>query len=140
MRAAGGATVTVNEHEAVALLPAVAVQRTFVVPTGNVPPDAGAQLTLTGATPPVAVGVVKATETAAPLVELAETSAGHVRLGDEGVTGGVGEVGVDESLHPVTMIAATSATTRTACRARDDTFLLEIGSAIMGQPTILSIA
>ena len=97
-------TVTPNVHEAVRLRPSVAVQRTSVVPTGNVPPDGGVHSTESGDWPPVALGNVY--DTAAPVVAVVfvVTGAGHVSAGGSvcgttttgggGVGGGVGAVGV----------------------------------------------
>src|ERR1043166_4474561 len=50
-------STTVTPKVFVTLAPdaSVAVQLTVVVPTGNAEPDAGEQLTVTGATPPLAV-------------------------------------------------------------------------------------
>jgi hypothetical protein len=63
-------TVTVNEACAVLPRVSVAVQFTVVVPSGNVDPDAGVQLTGRGpSTRSVAVGLVY--ETAAPLAPVA---------------------------------------------------------------------
>jgi hypothetical protein len=63
-------TVTVNEQLAdwfgAAL---VAVQPTYVVPTGNSAPDAGTQLVLMGGVPPEAVGPCHVTVTGWPLEE-----------------------------------------------------------------------
>jgi hypothetical protein len=54
----GTLTFTENPHVAVRLWASVAVQVTLVLPGANDDPDGGAQATVTGVDPPVAVGLV----------------------------------------------------------------------------------
>src|SRR5262245_33101979 len=86
-------TVTENEHWAFRCWLSVAEQVTFDVPTGNSPPDATEHCCVTGAAPPVIVGVgyVMAAGTASTS---AVWLAGQVIAG-EAVGGGLlGPVGV----------------------------------------------
>jgi hypothetical protein len=130
-----------KEHEALSPLAAVAVHVTVVAPTGNIVPVAGSQLTVTGATPPDAAVMVNETATGDPFPELAVTSAGQVRRGaDDGLPddGGVGEVGVDESLHiAAAATTMTAAAKRRARRKAVEILLEEVWSAAMSQPSIL---
>jgi hypothetical protein len=102
-------TVTPKLHEAVRFRPSVAVQRTSVVPTGNVPPDGGVHSTDVGDCPPVALGTEYDTVAPAAAVVLVVTGDGQLSAGGStggvtttgvgGVGGGVGAVGV--VLHPI---------------------------------------
>lgn len=111
----GGVTVTENEHDPVWVSDAVAVHCTVVVATLNGDPDAGVQLSVTGATPPVAVGTVYVTGTGPPLGEPVVIAAGQVIDGAPvgggvgGVVGGVGVVGVDPPHAPTARAASSTA-------------------------------
>lgn len=105
----GGVTSTGNEQDPACPFDAVAVHCTVVDPTAKLDPDAGVQLTLTGATPPVGVGTVNVTGTAAPLGDGVATGPGHVTEGADGLVGRVGDVGLDDPPHaPVTSAASSS--------------------------------
>src|ERR1017187_727488 len=54
---AGTTTITSSEQVACRLIASIAVHVTVVLPAGNVVPDAGAQLDVTGGVPPLAVGL-----------------------------------------------------------------------------------
>jgi hypothetical protein len=60
-----------NWHAFVWLKLSVAVQVTFVDPTGNRDPEAGEQVLVTGAAPPLTIGAGKLTATDAPSVDAA---------------------------------------------------------------------
>jgi hypothetical protein len=61
----GAETTTAELHEAVRSRESVTVQVNGVLPIGNIVPDAGEQLAVTGAAPPVTVGL-KFTATGLP--------------------------------------------------------------------------
>jgi hypothetical protein len=71
-------TVTVKEHDATRALASVAMQLTLVGPRGNEPPDAGLQAVVTGAVPPVTVGLGNVTAWDPPLIPPTDMSAGQV--------------------------------------------------------------
>jgi hypothetical protein len=83
-------TVTAKLHVAVRPRRSVAVQPTVVEPMGNAEPDAGTHAVVTGAEPPVAVGVWNVTCAGWPLCATASTLAGHVMVGPVG-SGWTGE-------------------------------------------------
>ena len=61
-------TVTVKLHRSVRCCASVATHSDVVLPSGNVDPDAGVHVTVTGATPPVTVGAGKLTVVLRPVV------------------------------------------------------------------------
>jgi hypothetical protein len=71
-------TTTGNVHAAAVFLASVAWQATVVVPSGNVEPENGEQVTVTGATPPLVVGEENVTATLVVVV-VATTPDGQVR-------------------------------------------------------------
>jgi hypothetical protein len=78
-------TTTLKVHESVRCLPSVAVQRTAVVPTGNIDPDIGVQLIETAGAPPLTIGVPYWTIVAKPLGDVTGAgAAGHVIRGPSG--------------------------------------------------------
>jgi hypothetical protein len=83
-------TVTAKLHVAVCPRLSVAVQPTVVEPMGNAEPDAGAHAVVTGAAPPVGIGVWNVTCAGWPLCATASTLAGHVIVGPAG-SGWTGE-------------------------------------------------
>jgi hypothetical protein len=52
----GCVTAIQNVHEVACAIASVAVQAAGVVPTGNSEPEAGMQMLVTGATPPLTIG------------------------------------------------------------------------------------
>jgi len=71
-------TVAVVVHDADWLAVSTAVQLTVVVPTGNCDPDTGVQVVVTGATPPVTVGLTYATLANLPLLATVVGIAGQL--------------------------------------------------------------
>lgn len=75
-----------------------------MVPTGKFAPLPGVQLTVTGASPPVTVGVPYVTATGFPSNDgVADAAAGHAMTG-----AGPGGVGVVVLSHPLAITAAIS--------------------------------
>jgi len=83
-------TVTLNEHDAWRDRASVAVQVTGEVPSGKLDPDAGVQLTVTGASPAVTVGAVKVTSCDSPITSRTDTSAGQAICGGSAIGVGAG--------------------------------------------------
>lgn len=91
-------TVTATPQEADCCTASFAVHVTEVVLTGKFVPEAGVQVVVTGAFPPVVVGAAKETATALPSIDCAETGAGHAIV--KVSVGGGGGVGVVGEPHP----------------------------------------
>ena len=71
-------TVTFKLQEAVCCLASRAVHTTLFEPTGKFDPLGGVQLTVSGAEPPVAVGLPKSTATGLPLSDSTLFAAGQL--------------------------------------------------------------
>jgi hypothetical protein len=115
VRCSVGSRVTLTEklQEAWRLTASVAVQLTFVVPTGNCDPEEGVQATVTGNWPPELAGAAYAT-CAVVVVVVAARLAGQVMAGPVGM--GSGRVGVSDEESPPPQPAMTSNTGKTASR------------------------
>jgi hypothetical protein len=86
-----GANVTLKPQAAVraGVLESVAVHATVVAPTGNAAPDAGAQVAVTGPSPPAEIGGDHWTGWVGVVTSGMLTSPGHVSAsGATGSTGG----------------------------------------------------
>lgn len=92
------ATVTVKPHDAACCRLSRAVQATAVVPRGKALSDAGVQVVVTGAVPPVVVGAANVTASGFPSTELAATFAGQ-EIASAAGGGGAGGVGADGDPH-----------------------------------------
>jgi len=81
-------TVTGVVHIADCLALSEAVQVTVVVPTANSEPDAGEQLLVIGAVPPLTVGASKVTFTGLPLCDTVDGIVGQLMASGAAVTAG----------------------------------------------------
>jgi len=86
----GAVTVTVNVHDAVRCRASVARHVIVELPTGNIPPLAGVQLTATGGTPEVPVACPYTTGMASPRGDATTTDCGHAIATSAGGGGGGG--------------------------------------------------
>jgi hypothetical protein len=104
-------TVTVNVQDAVAEAASEAVQVTGCVPTGNDVPEAGWQTTLTGATPPVVVGLKTGVALQRSSGAVMETLAGHTIDSGTGSAASGGTVTVNAhqaALNPSVAVQVTA--------------------------------
>ena len=126
-RGTGGVMVTVNVQLVVSVA-AVAVQRTWVAPTGNSDADGGVQATVARdvpsarTAPPVVVAAGYVTITGLPFGDAAACGGGHeivrgwvVGAGGAVVGGGVGAVGDEQPIMSATRSGPTAA--RADCRS-----------------------
>ena len=87
------ATCTLHVAVCAGVAASRALQVLVVVPSGNAVPEAGAQVVVTGAVPPLAIGAAKLTVTGVPSTDWAATPAGQASVRAAGGVGGGGAVG-----------------------------------------------
>ncbi len=98
------ATVTVNEHVPVRFSESVAVHATVVAPSGNVAPEAGVHVTVTGSLPALTVGAANVTVVPEVEMVLAVTDAGQVSVGGSGSGVGTGGIGTGTGVGVVAVL------------------------------------
>jgi hypothetical protein len=102
-------TITDVAQESTCCCASVAVHVTAVLPIGNADPDVGWQLAITGATPPVTVGL-RVTFTGLPLCEMTGAMSGQeIASGAAMIAGGGAAVTVTLELHEAFACLASNA-------------------------------